>query len=186
VTLLEVAGLRTEFGTDEGVVEAVNDVSFTVEEGETLGVVGESGSGKSVMALSLMGLVDRPGRITDGTIRFRGENLRTMDEEELRSLRGNDVSMVFQDTMESLDPIIRVGDQITEPLRVHHEVDGEDVDWLERSLLGNFVPRRAPWERTRGRVSARSTCCARSASRSPNSAPASIHTSSPAECNSAR
>ena len=147
MTLLDVSGLRTEFRTDAGTVEAVNGVSLTVEAGETVGVVGESGSGKSVTALSLMGLVDAPGRVVDGSVEFEGEELRTADEERLQELRGDEMSMIFQDPMESLNPVIRVGEQIAEPLRVHGKAEGEGVGWLERSVVGNFVPQRSPWKR---------------------------------------
>ena len=147
MSLLEVTDLRTEFHTDEGVVEAVNGVSLSIEKGETLGVVGESGSGKSVTALSVMGLVDRPGRVVGGDVQFKGTDLRTADDERLRELRGDELSMIFQDPMETLNPLLRVGDQIAEPLRVHGKVDGEDIGWLERSTVGNFVPRRSGWKR---------------------------------------
>jgi oligopeptide/dipeptide ABC transporter ATP-binding protein len=143
MTLLEVEDLHTEFRTDEGVVEAVNGVDLEVDSGETVGLVGESGSGKSVTALSIMGLVERPGRVTEGRIEFDGEDLRAAAERRLRELRGDELSMIFQDPMESLNPVLRVGDQIAETLRAHRKVPGEDVGWLESSLVGNFVPRRS-------------------------------------------
>jgi oligopeptide/dipeptide ABC transporter ATP-binding protein len=147
MSLLEVSGLRTEFRTDEGVVQAVDGVDLTVERGETVGIVGESGSGKSVTALSMLGLVDSPGHVTDGTVEFDGEDLRTASEKRLQELRGNDVGMVFQDPMESLNPVLTVGEQIAEAARVHGRFEGEGVDWLERSLLGNFLPRRSARKR---------------------------------------
>src|SRR5688572_15366575 len=107
--LLEVEDLGVEFKTLGGVVHAVNAVSFTVERGETLAVVGESGSGKTVSALAVMGLIDKPGRITTGDIRFEGRSLRGLPEREYRSLRGNDIAMVFQDPLSSLNPAFRVG-----------------------------------------------------------------------------
>ncbi|WP_321112739.1 ABC transporter ATP-binding protein [Halorussus salinisoli] len=143
MALLEVEDLHTEFRTDEGVVEAVNGVDLEVAAGETVGLVGESGSGKSVTALSILGLVDRPGRITEGRVEFHGEDLRAASERRLRELRGDELSMIFQDPMESLNPVLRIGDQIAETLRAHRKVPGEDVGWLESNLLGNFVPRRS-------------------------------------------
>jgi oligopeptide/dipeptide ABC transporter ATP-binding protein len=147
MTLLDVSGLSTEFRTDEGVVQAVNDVDLTVKAGETVGIVGESGSGKSVTALSMLGLVDPPGYVTDGTVEFDGEDLRQASETRLEQIRGNDIGMVFQDPMESLNPVLTVGEQIAEAARVHGRFEGEEVDWLERSLLGNFVPRRSARKR---------------------------------------
>ncbi len=147
MTLLDVTGLSTEFRTEEGIVEAVSDVDLRVAEGETVGIVGESGSGKSVTALSIMGLIDAPGEVTAGSIEFNGTDLREAPEEYRRSLRGDEMSMIFQDPMEGLNPVLRIGDQISETLRVHDAIPGEEVDWLERSLLGNFVPRRPAKQR---------------------------------------
>jgi peptide/nickel transport system ATP-binding protein/oligopeptide transport system ATP-binding protein len=119
--LLSVRDLRAWFFTDQGVAKAVDGVSFDVLAGETLGIVGESGCGKTVTSLSLLGLLPRPpARIMDGSsIRFRGEELVGAQERRLRALRGNDISMIFQEPMSSLNPVRRVGSQITEPLRVH-------------------------------------------------------------------
>jgi len=147
MSLLEIENLSTEFETDEGVVKAVDDVDLTVREGETVGIVGESGSGKSVTALSIMGLIDSPGRITDGRIEFNGEDLSEVSDERRRELRGDEMSMIFQDPMEGLNPVLRIGDQISETLRAHDQIPGEEIDWLEQSLLGNFVPRRSVEER---------------------------------------
>ncbi len=118
--LLEVEDLHVEFRTDEGVVKAVDGVTFTVAPGETLAIVGESGSGKSVTALSVMGLVTKPGRIAGGDIRYAGQSLVTMPEGDYRRLRGGDLAMVFQDPLSSLNPAFRVGDQIAEALLTHH------------------------------------------------------------------
>lgn len=118
--LLEVQGLKTYFRTEEGLVKAVDDVSFTLERGETLGIVGESGSGKSVAALSIMGLVPNPpGEVVGGKIIFDGQNLLDMSEDDMRPIRGNRIAMIFQDPMTSLNPLLTVGRQITEQLRVH-------------------------------------------------------------------
>lgn len=118
--LLQVENLTTEFHTQDGVVQAVNGISFQVEEGETLGVVGESGCGKSVSMLSLMGLIPQPpGRIVDGEVLFQGEDLLQLPSEQMRRIRGNKIAMVFQDPMTSLNPVLTIGQQITEALELH-------------------------------------------------------------------
>jgi oligopeptide/dipeptide ABC transporter ATP-binding protein len=117
--LLEVEDLHVEFRTDDGVVKAVDGVSFAVRPGETLAIVGESGSGKSVTALSVMGLITKPGFIAGGDIRYGGRSLLTMPEDEYRNLRGGDLAMIFQDPLSSLNPAFRVGDQIGEAIRTH-------------------------------------------------------------------
>ena len=115
--LLEVKDLRTYFDTDEGTVKAVDGVSFHLDRGETLAVVGESGSGKSVMSLSMMRLIPTPpGRIAGGQILFQGEDLVKKSEREMRRIRGNDISMIFQEPMTSLNPVYTVGDQIAEAI----------------------------------------------------------------------
>ena len=125
--LLEVDDLHMHFFTRDGIVKAVDGVSFSVEPGETLGVVGESGSGKSVTALSIMRLVpEPPGKVVKGDIRFRGESILAMGEKEQRKLRGNRVAMIFQDPMTSLNPVHRIGKQIAEPLRVHKNLSRKD------------------------------------------------------------
>ncbi len=118
--LLEVDDLHMHFFTRDGVVKAVDGVSFTLECGKTLGVVGESGSGKSVTALSIMRLIpEPPGKVVSGDIRFKGESILQMSEKEQRKLRGNRIAMIFQDPMTSLNPVYRIGKQIAEPLRLH-------------------------------------------------------------------
>jgi len=117
--LLEVSGLHVEFRTEDGPLTAVDGVSFVVEPGETLAIVGESGSGKSVTALSIMGLVTKPGRIAAGDIRFEGQALVGLPDAQYRHLRGGDMAMIFQDPMSSLNPAYRVGDQVAEALLVH-------------------------------------------------------------------
>ncbi|HEU4751514.1 MAG TPA: ABC transporter ATP-binding protein, partial [Armatimonadota bacterium] len=122
--LLSVRNLQTQFFTDDGVVKAVDDVSFDLAMCETLGVVGESGSGKSVTALSILRLVSRPGKIVGGQIRFKGRDLLALSEAEMRRIRGNDISMIFQEPMTSLDPLYTVGDQIREALSLHQSLRG--------------------------------------------------------------
>ena len=120
MALLEVRGLRTWFHTDAGVARAVDGVSFSVEEGRTVGLVGESGCGKTVTALSILGLVPDPGQIVEtSSIRFAGRELVGAPEERLRRVRGNEISMVFQEPTTSLNPVLTVGRQVAEPLRVH-------------------------------------------------------------------
>ena len=119
--LLEVTNLKTSFHTRHGIVRAVNDVSFALEKGETLGIVGESGSGKSVTCYSLMGLVPQPpGRIEGGRTLFDGVDLLSCAPEQLRQIRGRRIAMIFQDPMTSLNPFMRIEDQIIEPLLIHN------------------------------------------------------------------
>jgi len=124
--LLDVNHLTTRFHTRNGVVHAVEDVSFKLERGETLGIVGESGSGKSVTCYSLLGLIPTPpGRIVRGTAMFDGIDLLSASEKELRGIRGKRISMIFQDPMTSLNPYMRISDQITEPLELHENIKGK-------------------------------------------------------------
>ena len=124
--LLDVRNLTTRFHTRNGVVHAVEDVSFSVEKGQTLGIVGESGSGKSVTCYSLLGLIPTPpGRIERGSATFDGIDLLKSSEKQLRSIRGKRISMIFQDPMTSLNPYMRVSDQITEPLEIHENLSGK-------------------------------------------------------------
>jgi oligopeptide/dipeptide ABC transporter ATP-binding protein len=117
--MLTVEHLTTVFDTATGPVAAVNDIDFEIRAGETLGLVGESGSGKSVTALSIMRLVRRPGRIASGAIRFKGRDLLTLDERDMRAVRGAEISLIFQEPMTALNPVFTVGDQIAETLLVH-------------------------------------------------------------------
>ena len=118
--LLSVRNLSTHFFTSEGVVRAVNEVSYDVMPGETLGLVGESGSGKSVSALSLLRLIPNPpGRIVEGEVWFDGEELMTVDDSRMREIRGNDIAMVFQEPMTSLNPVLTIGRQLTEAIELH-------------------------------------------------------------------
>jgi oligopeptide transport system ATP-binding protein len=123
MSLLEVENLRTYFYTRGGVIRAVNDVSFSLSRGETLGIVGESGSGKSVTCYSLLGLIPKPpGKIVSGHANFGGVDLLNCPEAELRQIRGKRISMIFQDPMTSLNPYMRISDQLVEPLLVHEKV----------------------------------------------------------------
>ncbi|MBX5444987.1 ABC transporter ATP-binding protein [Sphaerobacter sp.] len=118
--LLEVRNLRTQFFTQDGVVKAVDDVSFHIMPGETLGVVGESGCGKSITAMSIMRLIPTPpGKIVSGEILFEGEDILKMSDEEVRSIRGNKIAMIFQDPMTSLNPVLTINRQISEALELH-------------------------------------------------------------------
>ena len=124
MALLDVTDLKTFFHTRAGVVRAVNGVSFSVEKGETLGIVGESGSGKSVACYSLMGLIPKPpGRIESGKALFEGEDLLQMSEAQLNRIRGRRIAMIFQDPMTSLNPFLRIEDQLIEPLLLHGVTD---------------------------------------------------------------
>ncbi len=125
--LLDVQNLQTHFPTRAGLVRAVNDVSFSIGEGELLGLVGESGCGKSITALSIMRLIYPPGKIAGGTISFKGEELTTASDDRLREIRGNDIGMIFQDPMTSLNPVYTVGEQIAEALRLHRRLNKKDA-----------------------------------------------------------
>ena len=121
--LLQVKNLRTYFYTAQGIIRAVDDVSYDVREGETVALVGESGCGKSVSALSLLRLVPHPGRIVSGQVMFEGRDLLKISEDEIRTIRGSHIAMVFQEPMTSLNPVLSIGEQIAEPLRVHLKMD---------------------------------------------------------------
>jgi|AntRauTorcE11898_2_1112593.scaffolds.fasta_scaffold00019_53 peptide/nickel transport system ATP-binding protein len=132
MALLEVENLETRFYTEEGVVQAVNDVSYAIDSGEAFGVVGESGAGKSVTSLSLMRLIENPGRIESGEIRFKGRDLLSLSDEEMRELRGNEIAMVFQDPLTALNPVYTIGEQIAEAVRLHR--DATDAEARERAI----------------------------------------------------
>ena len=162
MALLEVENLKTYFFTREGAVQAVDGVSFSVEEGRTLGIVGESGCGKSVTALSIMGLIPKPpAKIVEGSVVFDGRDLTKLAEHELEDVRGKDIAMIFQDPMTSLNPTFKIGRQITETLERHFDMS------------------KAP------PVSVRSSSSRRSASRAPPSGSTTTRTSSRAGCASA-
>ncbi len=129
--VLDVKNLKTVFFTNSGLFKAVDDISFTVRRGETLAIVGESGCGKSVTALSLMRLVpDPPGRIVGGSITLEGTDLLALNEAEMRAIRGNRISMIFQEPMTSLNPVMRIGDQITEVVRLHRNMTAKEA-WTQ-------------------------------------------------------
>ena len=124
--LLQVKDLRTHFYTEEGLVKAVDGVTYDVQEGETLALVGESGCGKSISALSLLKLIPiPPGRIVSGEVLFEGEDLMKLSEDEIRKIRGNRISMVFQEPMTSLNPVLTIGKQMTEALELHLKLNKE-------------------------------------------------------------
>ena len=125
--LLEVNNLQTHFPTRAGLVKAVDDVSFYINEGELVGLVGESGCGKSITALSIMRLIAPPGKIVGGEIKFKGEELLKASDERMREIRGNDIAMIFQDPMTSLNPVFTVGEQIAEALRLHRNLNKKDA-----------------------------------------------------------
>ncbi|SDL94449.1 ABC transporter [Halarsenatibacter silvermanii] len=137
-SLVQVKNLKTHFFTEEGVVKAVDGVDFEIFSGETLGIVGESGCGKSVTALSIMGLVESPpGEIVEGEINFAGQDLTELSEDEMRKIRGNDIAMIFQEPMTSLNPVYTVGDQISESLILHENLSKKEardraIELLER------------------------------------------------------
>jgi oligopeptide transport system ATP-binding protein len=141
--LLEVKNLKTYFTTRDGLVKAVDDVSFTIDKGETLGVVGESGSGKSVTALSILRLIPNPpGKIAGGEILFEGRDLLKLSDREIRKVRGKDIAMIFQDPMTSLNPVLTVGRQLSEPLITHlgltkEQARKESIDLLKMVGIPN-------------------------------------------------
>jgi oligopeptide/dipeptide ABC transporter ATP-binding protein len=126
--ILEVENLATQFDTQDGVVNAVNGISYKLHEGETIGIVGESGCGKSVSVLSVMRLLpEPPARIASGSVRFHDKNLMDLSKEEMRSIRGSQLAMIFQDPMTSLNPVLTVGFQLMEPLRLHLRMSEEEA-----------------------------------------------------------
>jgi oligopeptide/dipeptide ABC transporter ATP-binding protein len=130
--LLEIENLKTYFYTWAGVVKAVDGISLSVKEGETLGLVGESGSGKSVTALSILQIVPRPGKIIDGRILYRGENLLEKKEEEMQKIRGKEIAYIFQDPATSLNPVFSIADQLVEVIRRHQNVSKDEA--LEKAI----------------------------------------------------
>ena len=134
--LLEVDNLKMYFHTQDGVVHAVDGVSYTLDRGETLGVVGESGSGKSVTHMTIMGLIEMPpGKIEGGDIRYRGHSILEMSEEEMQRIRGNDIAMIFQDPMTSLNPVYKIGRQVGEGLRLHRGYSKKQAEARAVELL---------------------------------------------------
>ncbi|MEX0350910.1 MAG: ABC transporter ATP-binding protein [Paracoccaceae bacterium] len=146
--VLEVVGLRTHFFTHAGVVKAVDGVDFTVRKGEVMGLVGESGSGKSITGFSILGLIDPPGRIVDGSIRFNGAEIASAPEPELQKLRGNRIAMIFQDPMMTLNPVLRVDTQMIEAILAHEDIPRQTAWERSRDALG-LVGIPSPEERLR-------------------------------------
>ena len=162
--ILTIRDLTVEFDTEDGVVHAVTGVGYDLHPGEVLGVVGESGCGKSVSMLSVLGLIPMPpGRIVSGEAIFRGEDLLKLPESRLRKIRGGPMAIIFQDPLTSLNPVLTIGDQISEAIRVHNPDSSE------------ATARRARWR-----------CCSSSVSRPRSSGTTSTRTSSRAACVSAR
>ena len=148
MALLEVNDLKTYFRTDDGIVKAVDGVSFQVEKGKTLGIVGESGSGKSVTCLTIMGLNAKKNTITSGEALFKGEDLITMPSKRLRDIRGNDIAMIFQDPMTSLNPVHTIGKQLVEAIQLHRDVSKRQAKARALELLKAVGhPARRPADR---------------------------------------
>lgn len=140
--ILEVKNLHTYFFTNKGTVKAVQGVDLTIEAGKTLGIVGESGSGKSVTAFSILNILEYPGKIVDGQINFEGENLIGIDNSAMRRIRGNNISMIFQEPMTSLNPVHRIGRQLSEPIILHQgkskkEAWNEAIELLREVRINN-------------------------------------------------
>jgi len=126
-TILQVRGLRTAFHTEAGAWPAVDGVDLTVRRGEILGLVGESGSGKSVTGFSILGLIDPPGEVFEGEVLFKGKNLKDLDEEGMRQLRGDRIAMIFQDPLMTLNPVLKVGEQMMEAILTHADVPASEA-----------------------------------------------------------
>jgi peptide/nickel transport system ATP-binding protein len=148
VALLELDRLVTEFATARGPVRAVDEVSFAVERGRTVGVVGESGSGKSATALSILRLIAAPGRIAGGAVRYQGRDLLALPEKEVRAIRGNQIAMIFQEPMTSLNPVFTVGAQVAEAVRLHRG-GARTAAWARAVEMLQLVGIPAPAERAR-------------------------------------
>ncbi len=133
--LLEVDDLHVYYYTKRGIVRAVEGISFTLDRAEIMGIVGESGSGKSTLGLAIMNLVPSPGRIVKGSVRLNGRDLTKMSEKELREIRGKEIAMVFQDPMTSLDPLMRIGDQLVEAMLAHEDMGKEEARKRALELL---------------------------------------------------
>ena len=140
--ILRVEDLATYFYTDKGVVKAVDGISYTLSEGEVLGVVGESGCGKSINAMSILNLLERPGVIERGSIKYQGQELVGASNQKLRSIRGNEISMIFQEPMTSLNPVFRISEQLIEPLMLHRKMPKQAAEQLAVELLQTVgIPR---------------------------------------------
>jgi oligopeptide/dipeptide ABC transporter ATP-binding protein len=133
--LLSVKDLEVRFWTGRGIIHAVNGVSFDIAPGETLGIVGESGCGKSVTSLAILGILARAGRVTAGSARFQGRELIGLSDEELRTIRGKEIAMIFQDPMTSLNPVLTIGKQLRETLQTHFDMDHDEAERRAGELL---------------------------------------------------
>ena len=135
-TVLKVEDLKVEFKTEDSIVNAVKNISFEIRKGETVGIVGESGSGKSVTSLAVMGLIPKPhGKISKGSIHFKGQDLTKVSDDDIRKIRGNDISMIFQEPMTSLNPVYRCGDQVVEAIRIHQKMSKKEAIALTVELF---------------------------------------------------
>ena len=147
--ILEVKNLQTSFFTDEGEVKAVNGVDFSIEKGKTIGIVGESGSGKSITSLSILRLLQEPaGKVVGGEIIFKGENLLTKSKKEMMSIRGNNISMIFQEPMTSLNPTLTCGEQIAESIRIHQKLKRKEA-WIKAVDMLRLVGIPSPEKRAK-------------------------------------
>jgi peptide/nickel transport system ATP-binding protein len=134
--VLKVEDLKVEFKTEDSIVNAVKNISFEIRKGETVGIVGESGSGKSVTSLSVMGLIPKPhGKISNGSIQFKGQDLTKVSDDDIRKIRGNDISMIFQEPMTSLNPVYRCGNQVVEAIRIHQKMSKQEAIALTIELF---------------------------------------------------
>jgi peptide/nickel transport system ATP-binding protein len=134
--VLEIRNLQVHFDTDKGTISAVDGVNFTVGEGEIVGLVGESGCGKSVTSLAIMGLIPQPpGKIAGGSILFQGQDLTKMKKKQLRKIRGNEIAMIFQEPMTSLNPLFSIGDQLVEAIRIHRDCSKQEAKTLSLDML---------------------------------------------------
>ena len=135
MTLLEVKNLHTYFKTRKGIVKAVNDVSYALEPGKTIGIVGESGSGKSVSAMSILQLLDGNGYIADGEVIFEGRDLTKLSQQEMYEIRGNKISVIFQEPMTSLNPVFTVKKQLSEPFMIHQNMSKKQAEQKALEML---------------------------------------------------
>ena len=134
-SLLKVNNLKTYFHTYNGVVKAVDGVTFELNKGQTLGIVGESGCGKSVTSRSILRLIESPGKIEDGSIHYKDSNLLTLSESEMNAIRGKEISIIFQDPLTSLNPVMKVGDQIAEAIGLHFDISKQETQEKARKML---------------------------------------------------
>ncbi len=147
--ILEIRNLRTSFFTDEGEVKAVDGVDFSIEKGKTLGIVGESGSGKSITSLSILRLLQEPiGKIVGGEVYFKGENLLEKTKKQMMDIRGNNISMIFQEPMTSLNPTLTCGEQIAESIRIHQKLNRKDA-WIKAIEMLSLVGIPSPEKRAK-------------------------------------